>query len=196
MADQFKNPVDQSNFLQKDLAKRISRNPAYRQMAQYASGAEKHPANDELFYAFKDAYERSRLFNDYEYMPEDEISDTLSDRYYELQDYDYDSHGLIPGSRGGDSEWETYYAPAFEKIYGTHDDFVKKGTDAWKRYMLENFGGHTEDHQGFGRFIQNHPERFKEPKALDDYYKDWAGPGVDSYQELLAFWKNKLYGGK
>lgn len=195
MADQFKNPVDQANFWQKDLAKRTSRNPAYSKMAQYARGDDQD-VSDEYFYAFKDAYEQSPDFNKYNLMMESDIKPRLSDRYWKLQDDDYESRGLTPGSYESDREYEKLYLPEFERKYGTHDDFVNKSMNAWKRWMAENFGGHTEDHQTFGRYISENPDKFKEPKALDDYYKDWAGPGVDSYQELLTFWKNKLYGGK
>ena len=195
MAQQFKTGTEQSNFLQKDLAKRMSRNPAYSKMAQYARGDE-NDVSDEYFYAFKDAYEQSPDFNKYNLMMEDDIGSRLSDRYWKLMDDDYESYGLIPGTSYGDKEYEGYHLPAFEKKYGTHDDFVKRSTDAWKRWMAENYGGHSEDHQSFGRYIADHPDRFTKLNQLQNYYDEWDGR-QNNYPELLEFWKNKLgFGGK
>lgn len=203
MSEQFKTGTQQATDLnkkadfdfKKDLTQRVGRNPAYSKMAQYARGDDQD-ISDEYFYAFKDAYEQSPDFAKYHLMMPDDLNWRLSDRYWKLQDDDYEAHGLTPGSYESDLEYERMYGPEFENKYGTHDDFVRKSMDAWKRWMAENYGGHSEDHQTFGRYIRDNPEKFKELKQLQEYYNDWAGPGVGSYQELLDFWKNKLFGGQ
>lgn len=191
MAQQFKTGTDQSNFLQKDLAERIGRNPAYSKMAQYARGDDQD-ITDDYFYAFKDAYEKSPTFNKYNnhYIPFADIENELSEAYYRMQDDDYDSHGLTPGSYESDREYERMYGPEFERKHGTHDDYVRKGMDAWERWMKENYGGSSEDHQSFGRYIRENPNEFKDINALQKYYSEWSP--FDSYPELLEFWKNKL----
>ena len=193
MANQvFKSPLDASNNWQNDLAERAAKNPAYSKMAQYARGDNQDVADD-YFYAFKDAYEQSPAYARSQLMMEDDIGSRLSDRYYKLLDDDYEANGITPdGSYESDLKYERNYQPAFEKRYGTHDDFVKRTTEAWKRWMAENYGGHSEDHQSFGGFIRQNPDKFKTRKEFDDYYEGWAGPGADSYRDLYDFWLKKL----
>ena len=196
MAQTFKTGTDQSNFLQKDFAKRIGRNPAYRQMAQYARGDDQD-ISDDYFYAFKDAYEQSPDFARNNLMMENDIGARLSDRYYKLLDDDYEAHGITPdGSYENDSKYEKWYGPQFEKKYGTHDDFVKKTTDAWKRWMTENYGGYDEDHQSLGRYIVENLDKLPNRDALEEYFKGWAGEGYEDYDDYFDFWRNKLFGGQ
>jgi len=198
MAQVFKSPIDQAQSFdfKQDFAKRVSSNPAYSKMAQYARGDDKD-IGDDYFYAFKDAYEQSPYYAKYGLMMEDDIGARLSDRYWQLQDDDYNSRGLTPGSYDDDSEYERLYLPEFEKKYGTHEDFLNRTKNAWRKWMQENYGGTSEDHQTFGHYIRNNPDKFTTLKQLDDYYNDWAGPGVDSYKDLYNWWLNKLgFGGK
>jgi hypothetical protein len=198
MADKvFKSPLDQSKSWQSEFSDRVSKNPAYSKMAQYARGDNQDVADD-YFYAFKDAYEQSPDYNKYGLMMEDDIGARLSDRYYKLLDDDYAAHGITPdGSYENDLKYERQYLPEFERKYGTHDDFLSKTKNGWRKWMQENYGGESEDHQTFGHYIRNNPDKFKSVKELDDYYNDWAGPGVDSYKDLYNWWHQKLgFGGK
>lgn len=192
----YKSPQEQSFDWQKDFANRVSGNPAYSKMAQYSRGDDQD-IGDDYFYAFKDAYEQSKDYSKYGLMMPDELKWRLSDRYWKLQDDDYDAHGITPGSYESDLEYERNYLPAFERKYGTHDDFVNKSLNGWKRWMSENYGGDSEDHQSFGGYIRKNPDKFTTIQQLQDYYNDWAGEGGDSYQDIYNFWVNKLgFGGK
>lgn len=171
-----------------DLANRIAKNPSYRQMAEYATGEPHHKRNEDYFYAFKDAYERSKQYNRYGYMPEDEIRDNLDDAYYGLMDNYQNNHGWWG------RDWDDYGVSRFEDEYGTIDDFSGKGLDAWKRWMQENYGGTSEDHQAYGYPIRNNPDKFKTLDDLKKWHQEFAPSG---YDELLEFWTNKLgFGGK
>ena len=188
MAQQFKTGNAQSDFLQRDFAKRVGRNPAYSQMAKYARGDEEDKADD-YFYAFKDAYEQSPTFNRANYMDDEEMKARLGDRYWDLAYQDQKSRGV------SDREYDHYYLPQFEKKYGTFDDFVGKTHGAWKRWMEENYGGYSEDHQSLGRYIRENPDKFKTKDALEQYFKEWNGD-LGGYDDFFDWWRNKLFGGQ
>ena len=189
MAQQvFKTPEEQASFLKKDFEKRVGRNPSYSKMAQYARGDDQD-ISDDYFYAYKDAYEQSPTFNRIGYMNPEEMKSRLSDRYWDM-DYQNRLSIGVP-----ESEYDRYYLGDFEKKYGTYDDFVNKTYNAWKRWMNETYGGNSEDHQTFGRYIRENPDKFTTLKQLQDYYEEWDGR-QHNYPEFLEFWKNKLFGGK
>lgn len=162
---------------------RISKNPSYRKMAEYATGEPNNKRNEDYFYAFKDAYERSKNYNNYGHMPEQDITDNLWDSYYGLMDNYQNNHGLYG------REWERYGIPRFEQDYGTIDEFTNKGLAGWRKFLDEEYGGSDEDHQVFGHYIRNNPNKIKTIDDLKKYHHEFAPSG---YDDLLEWWINKL----
>ena len=111
-----------------DLANRIAKNPDYSKMAEYAVGKD-HPANDEYFYAFKDAYEQSQDYANGGDINEDYLKEFLTNRYDDLRYQDEYESGY------GEKEYEYYYLPRFEKKYGSREDFTNTGLNAWRKFL-------------------------------------------------------------
>ena len=124
----FKNPSALADDIDKplhvrSLEEQVSHNPDYKKIADSISGDNKD-LNDAYFYALKDAYEKSG------YKPtEDNIRNEAWDAYYRLSDNFRDSYGY------GDTDWDYYGFPDFEKKYGTEEEFIQKLIDAHNNFL-------------------------------------------------------------
>ena len=130
--DNFDKSSDKKPLHIQSLEKQIARNPEYKKIADSLS--KEKDVNDAYFYAFKDAYER----NGYE-PSENNISDELSDKYWELADGFRDSRGM------SDTEWDRFGWEEFERKYGTEADFIDKGLEAHNKYFDELGGSESSD---------------------------------------------------
>ena len=124
LVKKYKNPIEQSEAIQKEsekplhvrsLENQVAQNPRYEKIARSLAPNDKQ-LYDSYFYALKDAFEK----NDYN-PSDDQIRDELVDAYYRANDDFIDRLG------------EGYGQQSFENVYGREDTFISKLFDALKK---------------------------------------------------------------
>jgi len=137
------------------LENQVSRNPSYKAIADSIS--DKQDVNEAYFYALKDAFEK----NNYEPSDKD-ISSELSDRYWDLADSFRDRYGM------SDGEWDRSGWARFEDEYGTEEDFINKGIEAYNKHFDEL--GSPDDEKSQSNWYDNLDDSDEYAK----HYKDAA----------------------